>query len=235
MDPSFEVDAQYFYALGAQWPIGVAAGDRFTLATAPSETKLAAQLQTAMDTGVIGQNPGGNSPLQAARRLVALGAARASTQLGDERTYTVRPTVDVHNDLVTVTNGLVTGVPNATALQFSIIEALYARGFTSIDSIIALDQADFSQALTGSVAFQWAGEIWKKGFFYDVIPRERPLGPLSTECAAECWVEFPATVGEICSAYVIASYDTECWPRCGLPRHGECCEHDEREELGDQR
>lgn len=385
MDPSFKVDAKFFYALGASLPIGLSADDRFTLATAPGEAKLAAQLQDTIDSGVITVPAGGMTALQAARRLAALGTARAPTQLGDERIYTISGNADpayslitdwltakeppgapdqpdpdqpvwtylltqvtpqakrqanddaqlrllccaltgwndhgadtpltdfvnaiagplgappgstglnVHNaddlanissqqwtnfftsatfskylptwtqpsgttvdtndriaaflrylehfyevpqtqpqltaltpgsiplldrygfdplatflikydsanpgspyvfgtsapgdaattaaadlvfpndaeaqrwlqqalkiinDLVIVTNGLVTGAPNAAALQFSIIEALYARGFTSIASITTFDQTDFAQALTGSVAFQWAAQIY---------------------------------------------------------------------------
>ena len=55
------------------------------------------------------------------------------------------------------------------------------------------------------------------GFFYGVIPLERPLGPLTAECPPECWVEVPNSVGDICSAYLIAHYDAQCWPRCGPP------------------
>jgi hypothetical protein len=381
MDPGFAVPAEYFYALGASQPMGLSASDRFALATRPGETQLALQLQAAIDAGVIPDNPGGQTPLQAARRLVALGTARATTVVySDESTYTVPqnapndpvfslidqwlnapdpsgdwqdstnpdtpvwttlltappspasqaqndaaqlrlvacaltgwndptladfltaigsaplnvqdaddlasvsagqwttffnassynqpnarflptftqppgttvatgdriiaflryvqrfyevaqdnlgiaqsltpgtiPLLDrygydplatylilydnanpatpyvfgtsasddaaakaaadavfpndsqaqqwllwaltVINELIAVTNGVPSGV-NATALQFSIVEALYARGFTSKVAIAALDQADFTQALTGSVAFQWADQIW---------------------------------------------------------------------------
>jgi hypothetical protein len=65
------------------------------------------------------------------------------------------------NDLAAVTSGLIpSSSPNAAALEFSIIEGLYARGFTSKQQIAALDQADFASALTGSVAWQWAQPIW---------------------------------------------------------------------------
>jgi hypothetical protein len=62
------------------------------------------------------------------------------------------------------------------------------------------------------------------GYFYGVIAPKRPLGPLTRERASQCSVELPAGVGEICSAYVIAHYDAPCWPRCGDPRHPQCCQ-----------
>ena len=68
----------------------------------------------------------------------------------------------VLRDLAFVTSGLV-AAPNETALEFSIMEGLFARGFTSIASIIALDEADFAYALTGSVAFQWASQNLDQG------------------------------------------------------------------------
>jgi len=91
MNPNFEVPAEYFYALAASLPIGVSASDRYALATAVPESGLALQLKQAADAGLIDTNPGGLTPLQAARRLAALGVARAPTQLGNEQAYTVLP------------------------------------------------------------------------------------------------------------------------------------------------
>ena len=90
MNPNFEVPPEYFYALAASLPVGVSAADRYTLATRPTELGLAAQLQQAIDAGIIAANAG-VTPLQAARRLTALGKARAARQGGDENGYTVRP------------------------------------------------------------------------------------------------------------------------------------------------
>ncbi|WP_260955701.1 Tc toxin subunit A-related protein [Pseudomonas citri] len=51
-----------------------------------------------------------------------------------------------------------TGVGPA-ALQFSLLEALYARGFTSRAQIQALSTSEFEHALTGTVAFPFATAI----------------------------------------------------------------------------
>ena len=48
----------------------------------------------------------------------------------------------------------------ATAeLRFSLMEALYARGFTSAADVTALTSADFQSALEGSIAYPWASQI----------------------------------------------------------------------------
>lgn len=47
----------------------------------------------------------------------------------------------------------------ATPLQFSLLEALYARGFTSRAQIQALSAAEFEYALTGTVAYPFAADI----------------------------------------------------------------------------
>jgi hypothetical protein len=41
-------------------------------------------------------------------------------------------------------------------LQFSVMEALFARGFTSIEDVLDLPKDDFQQALTGTVAYDYA-------------------------------------------------------------------------------
>ncbi|HMU55303.1 MAG TPA: hypothetical protein PKA61_09865, partial [Nitrospira sp.] len=51
-----------------------------------------------------------------------------------------------------------TGVGPA-AMQFSLLEALYARGFTSRAQIQALSAAEFEYALTGTVAYPFAAAI----------------------------------------------------------------------------
>ena len=47
-------------------------------------------------------------------------------------------------------------------LHFSLVEALYARGFTSAAQIAALSPADFQSALSGSVAYPWLTQIYGK-------------------------------------------------------------------------
>ncbi|MCY7282514.1 MAG: insecticidal toxin complex protein, partial [Cyanobacteria bacterium CAN_BIN43] len=58
--------------------------------------------------------------------------------------------------VVNLTNGI-----SSIEIQFSVIEALWARGFTSRDVIGKFSSlADFKEALTGSVAYDYAETIW---------------------------------------------------------------------------
>ncbi len=52
-----------------------------------------------------------------------------------------------------------TGGVGPASLQFSLLEALYARGFTSRAAIQALSPAEFEYALTGTVAYPYAAAI----------------------------------------------------------------------------
>ncbi len=68
-----------------------------------------------------------------------------------------------------------------------------------------------------------AAEAWP-GFFCGTIDlREHPLGPLRDDRPTACTFEIPAQAGEICSAFVAADYDAQCWPRCGSPDPAACC------------
>jgi hypothetical protein len=51
-------------------------------------------------------------------------------------------------------------LPNKVSFGFSLVEALYARGFRSAKDITALSSGDFQQALTGTVAYDFAGTIY---------------------------------------------------------------------------
>ncbi|MFL9966303.1 hypothetical protein PQR02_35990 [Paraburkholderia sediminicola] len=50
--------------------------------------------------------------------------------------------------------------PGTPAFEFSVIEALYARGFTSAQAITVLSGDRFEQALTGTIAFELAAAIY---------------------------------------------------------------------------
>lgn len=50
--------------------------------------------------------------------------------------------------------------PGTPAFEFSVIEALYARGFTSAQTITAISSDQFQQALTGTVVFDLAAQIY---------------------------------------------------------------------------
>ncbi|MDM0069626.1 neuraminidase-like domain-containing protein [Variovorax sp. J31P207] len=54
---------------------------------------------------------------------------------------------------------LATAGVGPASLQFSLLEALYARGFTSRAQIQALSPTEFAYALTGTVAYPFAGAI----------------------------------------------------------------------------
>ena len=76
MNPDFSVPADFFYALAVNTP-GMSPADQLTLAVSRTESFLYAQFLQAIGAGTIDAAPGGISPLQAARRLVAVGAARS--------------------------------------------------------------------------------------------------------------------------------------------------------------
>ena len=59
-------------------------------------------------------------------------------------------------------------------LQFSVIEALWSAGFISDASINELSEADFTTALSGTVAYQFASTIWTNA---GAIGPNPPTGP----------------------------------------------------------
>jgi len=63
-------------------------------------------------------------------------------------------------------------LPNPVSLRFSIAEALYARGFRSASDISRLSGADFQQALTGTIAYDYASSLQAKA-----APPPASLGP----------------------------------------------------------
>ncbi len=58
----------------------------------------------------------------------------------------------------TVTSGFT--LPDPVSFQFSVTEALYARGFRSASDITKLSGADFQQALTGTIAYDFANALY---------------------------------------------------------------------------
>ena len=69
-----------------------------------------------------------------------------------------------------------TGVGPAD-LQFSLIEALYARGFTSRAQIQALTPEEFQHALTGTIAYPWAAAIQAAAGGSTAVPDPAAPGP----------------------------------------------------------
>ncbi|WP_373509400.1 neuraminidase-like domain-containing protein [Thiocapsa sp.] len=76
--------------------------------------------------------------------------------------------------LLRVTNGVV-----PAALQFSLLEALYARGFTHRAQIQALSAAEFEHALTGTVAYPFAAAIQAAAGGSTAGPGPIPPGPFA--------------------------------------------------------
>jgi len=79
MTPSFNVPAQYFYALTANLPLDIGADLRYQTAVTMDPKRVVDSLHTAIDAGVI--SGAGITPEQAARRLVALGGANGTAPI----------------------------------------------------------------------------------------------------------------------------------------------------------
>ena len=58
-----------------------------------------------------------------------------------------------------VVPGVGVALPNPVSLAFSVVEALYARGFRSASDISRLSGPDFQQALTGTIAYDYAASL----------------------------------------------------------------------------
>jgi Tc toxin complex TcA C-terminal TcB-binding domain len=70
----------------------------------------------------------------------------------------------------------VTGVslPNQVSLRFSVAEALFARGFSRASDISRLSGADFQQAVTGTLAFDFAAGVYANA--QQLAPMPAPPG-----------------------------------------------------------
>ncbi|MEE8550195.1 MAG: neuraminidase-like domain-containing protein [Gemmatimonadota bacterium] len=95
----------------------------------------------------------------------------------------LRETLDIIEALFLVTD---IGQPER---RFSLIEALYSRGFTSKQSIAELSAADFQKALTGTIAYPYAGLIYGKAGGIDVSvtpPSEGGFVPVNPGDLIDC-------------------------------------------------
>src|ERR1039457_3415750 len=66
-------------------------------------------------------------------------------------------------------------LPNPVSLPFSVAEALYARGFRSASDISRISGPDFQQALTGTIAYDYAASLQAKA--QALAPMAAPGGP----------------------------------------------------------
>jgi hypothetical protein len=67
-------------------------------------------------------------------------------------------------------------LPNPVSLPFSIAEALYARGFRTASDISRLSGPDFQQALTGTIAYDYATSLQAKAQGLAPMPTPGGLG-----------------------------------------------------------
>jgi hypothetical protein len=101
------------------------------------------------------------------------------------------------NDLCALA-GVPGGVsPLAASPEFSVAEALYARGFTSVADVLALSPAEFQDALRGTVAYDQAATIYAKALTLGSaaappsVPEGRfqPVNPGTlTNCIPPCYL-----------------------------------------------
>jgi hypothetical protein len=121
-------------------------------------------------------------PLTAAQLAGIPAAAQALIPNdADARAWLVA-TIGAMNELSILAQGTPAG------LQFSVMEALYARGFISTKSVLELPQADFQQALIGTVAYDFAAAIYANagvpGNF--TVPPAGPFAPINPGALVDC-------------------------------------------------
>ena len=95
------------------------------------------------------------APFTAAQLSVLDSAAGTASGGNAQAKAWVLQAITTINNLATLTTPLV-----PSGLQFSVMEALYARGFTSSEDVLDLPFDDFQQALTGTVAYDSAAAIY---------------------------------------------------------------------------
>ncbi len=73
-------------------------------------------------------------------------------------------------------------------VEFSVMEALFARGFTSREEVQDLSFPDFQQVLTGTVAYDFAVQIYTNaGTPFPIPPPPPPgFGPINPCCLTDC-------------------------------------------------
>ena len=117
--------------------------------------------------------------------LATLEAAAGAAVPNDEKTQAwAVQTVETLNELF-----ILTQVPGATAaFDFSVMEALFARGFTSREDVLDHPFANFQQALTGTVAYDHATAIYANAGKPPVFPAPGGggFGPINPGCLTDC-------------------------------------------------
>ncbi len=78
--------------------------------------------------------------------------------------------------------------PQPQSFEFSVMEALFARGFTTREEVLDLPFDDFLQALTGTVAYDFAAAIYANAGPPLPFPPPPPHGfePINPCCLTDC-------------------------------------------------
>jgi hypothetical protein len=92
------------------------------------------------------------------------------------------------NQLFILTQPLTSLPSPAPTLRFSAMEALFARGFTSATDVLDLPSEDFQQALTGTVAYDFAGPIYTNAGTGHTCTATAPptFTPINPGCLTDC-------------------------------------------------
>jgi hypothetical protein len=78
--------------------------------------------------------------------------------------------------------------PDDPNIHFSVMEALYAHGYTSIQSVQNHTLADFKQALTGTIAYTCASQIVQNAQIagQSTPPSTGTFQPINPGCLVNC-------------------------------------------------
>ncbi len=124
------------------------------------------------------------TPLTAADRN-NLTIAAAATVPGDKTAQDwLVQTIESINDLAIMAN-----LPGKSdGFRFSVMEALYARGFASADSALEHPLDNFQQALTGTVAYDYAATIYTNAGMASGFPAPGvgPFAPINPGSLTDC-------------------------------------------------
>lgn len=160
MTPSFQVPAQYFYALTASLPLEVGADIRYQTAVTMDGKRIVDNLHAAMDAGVIPpptpSPPGaGITPEQAARRLTALGSGGGAAPICKPGTGSTlvtpwlgyanpTPTDDPEADIAPFWNTVLAPLNTATALT----NPTLAKGHLELIVCAIINESDPAPLIT---------------------------------------------------------------------------------------